>query len=396
MLKPLHDAGSTFPFLSCALLLAVVPMASGCPSGDGLDPFGPDGCTYEGVAYRAGDGFPASDGCNTCSCGADGLVACTLIACLGGGGGAGGKSGPSGCTSGGKVHAVGESFPSPDGCNTCSCQADGSVACTEKACLPPGTCVRGGCSGQLCVETTAPSSSTCEYRPEYACYQMAVCERQADGQCGFTSSAALTQCLANAKGSACTYAGATYQEGESFAATDGCNTCVCGRGGSAACTKRACPVPACDFKASYEYGDIGGLRIFADRSFLAPGNSYRHQRQPFRSDMPFLSCEPALPECGALDVVTALDIERDLGHPHVQLALSKVSPPIYGRDTRPVDGTLFEFLRSDGRGFLVGADCPDTSSSCQAIPAGIKQLRDRLRALDKAQLASAACQQAGF
>lgn len=37
-------------------------------------------CTYEGKTYRHGEGFPASDGCNTCGC-SNGEVACTLIAC---------------------------------------------------------------------------------------------------------------------------------------------------------------------------------------------------------------------------------------------------------------------------------------------------------------------------
>ena len=55
-------------------------------------------------------------------------------------------------------------------------------------------CVRGGCSGQLCGETA--QYSTCEWREEYACYQQATCERQADGLCGFTQDAALQSCLA--------------------------------------------------------------------------------------------------------------------------------------------------------------------------------------------------------
>jgi len=39
---------------------------------------------------------------------------------------------------------------------------------------------------------------------------------------------------------ACTYGGQTYQPGDSFASTDGCNTCNCGTGGSVGCTKMAC------------------------------------------------------------------------------------------------------------------------------------------------------------
>lgn len=38
-------------------------------------------CTYDGNTYTAGQTFPATDGCNTCTCLDDGSVACTEIAC---------------------------------------------------------------------------------------------------------------------------------------------------------------------------------------------------------------------------------------------------------------------------------------------------------------------------
>jgi len=55
-------------------------------------------------------------------------------------------------------------------------------------------CKTTGCSGQICADHDV--MTTCEYRAEYACYRAATCERQADGQCGFTKTAALTACLA--------------------------------------------------------------------------------------------------------------------------------------------------------------------------------------------------------
>jgi Immunoglobulin-like domain of bacterial spore germination. len=54
-------------------------------------------------------------------------------------------------------------------------------------------CVRTGCSGQICADTEM--ASTCEFREEYACYESATCERQVDGACGWTMTAALTACL---------------------------------------------------------------------------------------------------------------------------------------------------------------------------------------------------------
>ena len=126
---------------------------------------------YGGQSYRPGDSFPATDGCNTCSCNPDGQIACTLIACAPDAGVT--------CMYNGRVHQVGDSFAAVDGCNTCSCLPDATVACTEIAC------------------------------PVDA-------------------------------GTGCAYDAAHYAPGESFLATDGCNMCSCLAGGTVGCTKRAC------------------------------------------------------------------------------------------------------------------------------------------------------------
>lgn len=62
---------------------------------------------------------------------------------------------------------------------------------------PPAVsaCVRTGCSGQICADRNR--ISTCEFRPEYACYKAAICERGADGTCGFRQTAELASCLAS-------------------------------------------------------------------------------------------------------------------------------------------------------------------------------------------------------
>jgi hypothetical protein len=78
--------------LGAAPWLALAPaLAGGCNHhdlGDIIDaikdgghPHGGHGCYVDGVRYRSGDTFPAPDGCNTCSCGDDGQVACTLRFC---------------------------------------------------------------------------------------------------------------------------------------------------------------------------------------------------------------------------------------------------------------------------------------------------------------------------
>lgn len=57
-------------------------------------------------------------------------------------------------------------------------------------------CFRGGCSGQICSDQPGVIS-TCEFRPEYACFKTATCEKQADGHCGWTQTPELQACLMN-------------------------------------------------------------------------------------------------------------------------------------------------------------------------------------------------------
>lgn len=50
-------------------------------------------------------------------------------------GGSDGDTGPGGsCEYGGQTYGPGDSFPSTDGCNQCSCSDGGAVACTRRAC----------------------------------------------------------------------------------------------------------------------------------------------------------------------------------------------------------------------------------------------------------------------
>ncbi len=58
-------------------------------------------------------------------------------------------------------------------------------------------CLKTGCSSHVCSDRDVVT--TCEFRPEYACYQKAMCERQRNGECGFTQTAELTACLARAR-----------------------------------------------------------------------------------------------------------------------------------------------------------------------------------------------------
>lgn len=82
----------------------------------------------------------------------------------------------------------GEIYNSP-----AACEADYSQCATDGG-PAPTDCYVGGCSSQLCTDYPG-AISTCEARPEYACYRNAACELQADGSCGWTDTPELQQCL---------------------------------------------------------------------------------------------------------------------------------------------------------------------------------------------------------
>ncbi|MFH1392074.1 MAG: GerMN domain-containing protein [bacterium] len=58
-------------------------------------------------------------------------------------------------------------------------------------------CLITGCSSEICSDQKIVS--TCIYAEEFACYQNAICERQANKNCGWTMTEELKQCLEGAK-----------------------------------------------------------------------------------------------------------------------------------------------------------------------------------------------------
>ena len=134
----------------------------------------------------------------------------------------------------------------------------------------------------------------------------------------------------------------------------------------------------------------GGNAIYEDRATLTPPASYLHERIPRLTDPASLSCAPALPACAAA-AVDVSDVMHDVADADVQKALAMATPPVYGVDPRPYDGSIFGFQRGDGRGFLAGDACTGSGTSCIAVPAGITRLVATLRALDEQQLKDASC-----
>jgi hypothetical protein len=100
--------------------------AAGSSSGGSshVDPQPPGkSCEYDGNTYASGDVVPMGE-CSQCRC-ADGNITCLLLPC---------DPPEQGCAYQGQSYPIGASFPAADGCNTCSCQPDFSIACTEIGC----------------------------------------------------------------------------------------------------------------------------------------------------------------------------------------------------------------------------------------------------------------------
>jgi hypothetical protein len=182
-------------------------------------------------------------------------------------------------------------------------------------------------------------------------------------------------------GAVCVHNGETYRPGSSVPSGD-CNSCFCSENGSIA------------FDATYTYGDTGGFVAYEDVATLTPPTSYRYERTSRVTTPPSSSCQMEL-RCGWEDIYGPSDVMRAIGHPDVQAVLAMATPPTYGRDFRPVDGTIFQFLRADGHGFLAGSPCSGGSQpgggGCVDAPAGVTALVNLLRTLDEQQLLDASC-----
>jgi hypothetical protein len=68
-------------------------------------------------------------------------------------------------------------------------RADSTVNVQEKQ----KPCMATGCSGEVCADE--PVFSACMVLPHYSCFATARCERQSDGECGWTQTPELKQCF---------------------------------------------------------------------------------------------------------------------------------------------------------------------------------------------------------
>lgn len=191
------------------LFVASTLAAIGCGSTVVVPPAVDGGvvCRFpDGGECRPGQSCPSPDGCNTCACSADGTLACTARACV--------DAGP-------------PDVPSPRACqSTADCNRGDECHITE-GCATPSYCgpaLGRPCTGDLtpycgCDGSTFLASSTCPTRT-YA----------RRGRCEAVDAGA----------PACVFPdGRECALGQRCPAPDGCNTCTCTTQGLA-CTEIAC------------------------------------------------------------------------------------------------------------------------------------------------------------
>ena len=137
------------------------------------------------------------------------------------------------------------------------------------------------------------------------------------------------------------------------------------------------------------WGNTGGLIAQSDRSTLSPCNAFRHTRERFRGGTPAMSsCERMLP-CMGSGLHGIADVNRALAHPDVQAALA-MGGALFGRDSRPVDGQVFEIMVGKDT-ITVGDPCNGGGGPCTAIPLGVNALARLLRDIDEEQLNLTPC-----
>jgi hypothetical protein len=268
-------------FAAPAMFVTLVAWVGGCSS----DPV----CAYNEKTYVKGESFPAADGCNTCSCVAQGQVECTLMGCLG---------------------DAGFKPPSDPAAPDARDAAIDSVS-TD---LVPASDT-GGPDGGMPVDGGA--------RDAYCHLPMAL---------------------------------TFYPMQETRVANS---------------------------IASYtEMYRLDSNALVITRSVW---NGYDAEVERL--------CRPSLPLCGLTDQVTLWNIGADLADPDVKTAFAGSSATSYG--AAPWPSYTWSITSDAGGSMLVGQPCPSPDAgTCTPIPPGIQHLRDDLQALAAAGAAQPSCVEA--
>jgi hypothetical protein len=298
------------------------------------------------------------------------------------------------CVEADHSYQPGQTFTSADGCNTCQCLMSGEIVCTARACFVDASTTPQPDSSFIKIDSPLVFKDALVVVDSASLKDLQVDTPRDTSTTPDLSSPSDTP-LPKDTAIVCVSNGKTIAVGESI--FDGCNTCTCTETGQLVCTKKYCPpvdagTEKCTLPTSLVFGPTGGNALYEDASTLSPPWSYSHTRIARRIEPAAVKCAPPLPACGTAGADYVLAIVKDLADPDVISAFALSTTPIYGRDQRPVDGTVYSIERGDGKTILVGSPCVSTSlSSCRPIPAGVERLVTDLKLLDKKMLQSTEC-----
>jgi hypothetical protein len=137
------------------------------------------------------------------------------------------------------------------------------------------------------------------------------------------------------------------------------------------------------------WGRNGGFVAYADTSTLEPCHAFTLTREQFATDPVTMTCTDPIESCD--DIVDPGDIQDAFDHPDVVLAFAS-SPVLYGRDTRPVDGSVFQ-IHNGSLLIEIGLECGG-AAGCTDAPQGVLELRTLLETLTEQLRARPPCSDA--
>jgi hypothetical protein len=138
--------------------------------------------------------------------------------------------------------------------------------------------------------------------------------------------------------------------------------------------------------ASVRWGNNGGLVLYTDTSEVSACRTYTHMRD-YNGNAPPQTCTQELLACGSNSIGIG-DLTAALRNAEVQQAV-RSAPVLYGRDTRPVDGTVLRIVIG-GAVVEMGSPCAG-GVGCKAIPPGVATLAEVLSMLDNQELGKPPC-----
>jgi hypothetical protein len=125
------------------------------------------------------------------------------------------------------------------------------------------------------------------------------------------------------------------------------------------------------------WGSDGGRTPVTLQSEIAPCRQYQRSRT-VAAGGGAMACSVMLAACGTPMGIG--EVERAIAHADVVQALAAPKTPLFGHDSRPVDGTVFQITIA-GKSIEVGDACSG-SPGCVAIPNGVAALVTLLRDID--------------